>query len=255
MMVHFSEALADAESDLMRHRHRTLARARVAARIEGREQQRRPSGVIAVFAGGAALCAAIALFAQQPDPIESASLATPVPERTPSASPGTIVTPEAARTTPPAPAPAPASASPPVALVPRPAATTEGTLVALIVGGVCEFSVDGVKRGSGASIRVKVPVGVHLVACRQGDDTKVQRVVVAADKPGIASFRSTRSDAPPPADSGQSFDMEAQRSAIVEKMRNNSATKSDLRILIAICSSLGDTPCRNEAYAKWKAMD
>ena len=239
----------------MRRRHRTLARVRVAARIEGREQQHRPSRVVAVFAGSSALCAAIALFGQQPDPIESASLATPVPERAPSAWPGTIVTPEAARITPPAPTPTPAPASPPVALVPRSASKAEGTLVALIVGGVCEFSVDGVNRGSAASIRVKVPVGEHLVACRQGNDTKVQRVVVARDKPGIASFRSTRSDPSPPADSGRPFDMAAQRNAIVSKMRDNSATKADLRMLIAICSSLGDTACRNEAYAKWKAMD
>jgi hypothetical protein len=41
----------------------------------------------------------------------------------------------------------------------------------------------------------------------------------------------------------------------MNKMRSGSASKQELRMLIAICSSLGDTACRNEAYAKWKAMD
>jgi hypothetical protein len=51
------------------------------------------------------------------------------------------------------------------------------------------------------------------------------------------------------------FDMAAMRASYAEKMRDGTATKQELRALVAICSSLGDNACRNEAYAKWKALD
>lgn len=65
-----------------------------------------------------------------------------------------------------------------------------GALVAIAIGGTCAFSVDGEAKGTTSSIRVRVQVGEHVVACTPpGGKTRQQTVRVKAGKPGIASFR------------------------------------------------------------------
>ena len=56
----FAEALRNAESELLRGRHVQLARQRVAAKIDGRDELSGRSRMFAGYAGGAALCAACA---------------------------------------------------------------------------------------------------------------------------------------------------------------------------------------------------
>ena len=65
----------------------------------------------------------------------------------------------------------------------------EGTLVAIAIGGSCQFEIDGVPRGTRNSLRVKVAEGPHQVSCTADGNTRTQRVKVRAGKPGIASFR------------------------------------------------------------------
>ena len=55
----------------------------------------------------------------------------------------------------------------------------------------CAFTVDGKPYGSKSSIRIRVAVGSHEVAC----GSRTQRVNVKEDKPGIASFRLNAGDA------------------------------------------------------------
>lgn len=78
-----------------------------------------------------------------------------------------------------------------------------GTLVAIAIGGQCKFSVDGKVQGVKSSLRRKVPVGDHTVACQTLKRTKSQTVTVAVDKPGIASFKIDGDDSsyPVPASS------------------------------------------------------
>jgi hypothetical protein len=65
-----------------------------------------------------------------------------------------------------------------------------GTLVAIAIGGTCAFSIDGQAHGTASSLRLKLPVGAHEVSCKpEGGAVRTQRVNVAEDKPGIASFR------------------------------------------------------------------
>jgi hypothetical protein len=65
-----------------------------------------------------------------------------------------------------------------------------GTLVAIAIGGQCEFAVDGESRGTRSSVRMKVPVGPHIVSCMSERGTaRTQRVTVKRERPGIASFK------------------------------------------------------------------
>lgn len=50
------------------------------------------------------------------------------------------------------------------------------------------------------------------------------------------------------------YDPTAIKASLLAKMRAGLASKSELRMLVAICSGDGDKPCRNEAYAAWKEM-
>lgn len=66
-----------------------------------------------------------------------------------------------------------------------------GTLVAIAIGGSCEFAVDGSPFGQKSSIRISVPVGRHTVTCHPTGTAALmtQTVKVEPGKPGIASFR------------------------------------------------------------------
>lgn len=64
-----------------------------------------------------------------------------------------------------------------------------GTLVAIAIGGSCDFTVDGKPKGKRSSLRFKVAVGVHVVTCDAGGRHGRQSVMVATDHPGIASFK------------------------------------------------------------------
>jgi hypothetical protein len=70
-----------------------------------------------------------------------------------------------------------------------------GTLVGIAIGGSCRFTVDGEDKGIKSSFRVKIAVGPHVVGCEvPKGKLKTQTVVVAEDKPGIASFRIDSDD-------------------------------------------------------------
>ena len=72
-----------------------------------------------------------------------------------------------------------------------------GTLVAIAIGGRCDFTVDGKMLKTGvSSLRLKVMVGVHEVTCFNAGKMKRQSVTVSHDKPGIASFRVEPDDTP-----------------------------------------------------------
>lgn len=71
-----------------------------------------------------------------------------------------------------------------------------GTLVAIAIGGSCLFTVDGKAAGQKSSLRRKVPIGAHTVTCKTLKNLKTQTVVVATDKPGIASFKIGMGDSP-----------------------------------------------------------
>ena len=53
----------------------------------------------------------------------------------------------------------------------------------------------------------------------------------------------------------EKFNANAHKRNLLNKMNSGSASKTELRMLIAICSGDGDKACRNSAYAKWKAME
>jgi hypothetical protein len=65
----------------------------------------------------------------------------------------------------------------------------EGTLVAIAIGGPCQFKIDGVARGTRHSVRLRVAEGPHQVSCTSNGNARVQQVNVRKGKPGIASFR------------------------------------------------------------------
>lgn len=64
-----------------------------------------------------------------------------------------------------------------------------GTLVAIAIGGSCDFTVDGEPKGKRSSLRMKVAVGVHVVSCDAEGRHDRKSVVVHTDRPGIASFK------------------------------------------------------------------
>ena len=75
---------------------------------------------------------------------------------------------------------------------------SKGSLVAIAIGGSCKFTIDGEDHGTKSSLRIKVPIGMHSVACVDGSDAaRHQRVMVTKDKPGIASFRVENSASKP----------------------------------------------------------
>jgi len=71
----------------------------------------------------------------------------------------------------------------------RPPVSTEGSLVAIAIGGSCAFAVDGTPRGISSSLRIRVPSGEHRVDCLAGGVAHSQTVVVTPAEPGVATFR------------------------------------------------------------------
>lgn len=53
---------------------------------------------------------------------------------------------------------------------------------------------------------------------------------------------------------GDAYDPDAAKAEALAKMAAGTATKAELRLLVAICMVQRDRACRNEAYARWKAM-
>jgi hypothetical protein len=167
-MSSFARALRNAESELMRGRHVQLARQRVAAKIDGRDGLSGRSRMFAGYAVGAALCTAGAWLAWeavdqlQPEPAAPTVVVSPEPKSTAPASKGSDDDPK----------------------------VEKGTLVAIAIGGSCGFSVNGDFIARRSSIRKKLPVGHYTVTCTPDEGAAMfQSVIVAAGKPGIASFR------------------------------------------------------------------
>lgn len=68
--------------------------------------------------------------------------------------------------------------------------TGDGVLVAVILGGTCQLTVDGWSQGARSSLRVRVEPGAHVVSCTPpGKATRTHEVRVARDRPGIVSFK------------------------------------------------------------------
>jgi hypothetical protein len=66
----------------------------------------------------------------------------------------------------------------------------QGTLVAIAIGGQCEFFLDSEFMGRKSSFRKKVAVGKHVVECERPSGTRRRQTLrVKSDKPSIASFR------------------------------------------------------------------
>lgn len=65
-----------------------------------------------------------------------------------------------------------------------------GSLVAVASGGSCLFSVDGISKGSGTSIRVSAPPGMYVVSCKPyGALPMSKRVTVNSGQTTFAAFR------------------------------------------------------------------
>lgn len=59
----------------------------------------------------------------------------------------------------------------------------------------------------------------------------------------------------PATDDGPTFDWAAKKIELSTKMQAETATLNELRMLKAICMTMGDTVCRNAAHAKLRALD
>ncbi len=82
------------------------------------------------------------------------------------------------------------------------------------------------------------------------------RTTGAGETPGPGT--TTTKTKPEPDDKGSSgdkYDPSAIKASLQAKMAAGTATKSELRMLVSICSGDGDKACRNAAYARWKAME
>jgi len=223
-MAEFTQALRDAECELVSDAAVESARARVEARIREREQTRMGrhlwAPVLALALCSVMAVSVYALIIDPQDEVGSALVAeppTPVVRRALKPRPGMEHGQRGAEPTPEPPATArsaslprsprvppslhevidpwlPAPTSQP-SVSPAPSGsnamkTSEGALVAIAIGGSCELSVDGTSHGVRSSLRLKVPAGPHTVSCKLKDGSiRSQRVNVKTDKPGIASFR------------------------------------------------------------------
>jgi hypothetical protein len=177
-VTNLEDALLDAEEAMMDQASVDRARRRVAARLDAgppAPSWRRGALPVAALVGVTAAAASYALWLSRADEPSVALQAEPIEGRRP----GMAVAP-----------PPPTIDAPPAHTVAVPEGGDTGTLVGISIGGSCRFSVDGEDRGHKSSIRIRVPVGPHVVGCRMGDDeAETQTVMVKADKPGIASFK------------------------------------------------------------------
>jgi hypothetical protein len=73
------------------------------------------------------------------------------------------------------------------------AAHESGTVVAVAVGGLCKFSVDGESKGEAPTLRLSVPPGTHKVVCatRKGKP-KSMDLSVSAGATALATFTVAR---------------------------------------------------------------
>jgi serine/threonine-protein kinase len=106
---------------------------------------------------------------------------------TPSASPRPTASPA------PTPEPTPKTAPQPTtapAAPPESAASADGTLVAVAVGGSCAFSVNGASKGSGSSIKVQLKPGTYSVTCKPASGaSKSKSVTLKAGSTAMAMFK------------------------------------------------------------------
>jgi len=64
-----------------------------------------------------------------------------------------------------------------------------GTLVAVAVGGSCEFSVNGAAKGTMSKLKVQVKAGTYSVTCKPSTGaTKSKSVTIASGGTAMAMF-------------------------------------------------------------------
>jgi serine/threonine-protein kinase len=85
--------------------------------------------------------------------------------------------------------PPPPPTPPPEKKPEPPDAGDTGTLVAIAIGGSCQFKVDGASQGTTSSLRIQTKVGTHTVSCTTANGTRSQKVTVKPGKPGMATFK------------------------------------------------------------------
>lgn len=66
---------------------------------------------------------------------------------------------------------------------------TPGTLVAVAVGGTCEFLVDGKAMANGSTLKLQLAPGVYVVACRRVGGVETRSVEVRSGATGMVMFR------------------------------------------------------------------
>lgn len=67
---------------------------------------------------------------------------------------------------------------------------TNGTLVAVAVGGSCAFSVNGAAKGTSTQLKLSVPPGAYSVTCKPATGaTKSRSVIVKSGESAMAMFQ------------------------------------------------------------------
>src|SRR6185436_10154835 len=66
----------------------------------------------------------------------------------------------------------------------------DGTIMAVAVGGTCQFSVNGATKGSGSSVKISVKPGTYSVSCKPPTGaTKTRSVSVTSGATQLAMFK------------------------------------------------------------------
>jgi hypothetical protein len=69
-------------------------------------------------------------------------------------------------------------------------AVANGTLTAVAVGGSCSFLVNGVVKGSGATLSIPLPPAVYSVACKPAyGATQTRSVTITSNQTSMAMFK------------------------------------------------------------------
>jgi serine/threonine-protein kinase len=137
-----------------------------------------------------ATAAPIATAAAATVDVPSATVAVPVPVQ-----PTATAQPVAAADPPTKKQPAKTNAAPPPAPPPPPtndAATggANGTLLAVAVGGSCNFAVNGATKGSGSTLRVALKPGTYAISCKpESGAAKSKSVQIKSGETTMASFK------------------------------------------------------------------
>jgi serine/threonine-protein kinase len=126
-----------------------------------------------------------------PPPVASASAvadkpasSAPIEPRTP-----TTIAPPPPATTPPPPA---TTTTPPPATTtaPPPPTVSNGTLLAVAMGGSCAFSVNGASKGTSTSLKLSLKPGAYTVLCRPSSGaSKSKSVTVKSGETAMAAFK------------------------------------------------------------------